>query len=119
MPWGCLLSSLFLVYGREAEAVNEAISEPVSMLSGVYFPAIGGASPFPLAVQALASLIPLTIGMDALRRGVFTAEGLGTMVLNLTVLATMATLLLLAASKTLGALEGKGRKEGTLGVRLR
>ena len=116
---GMLLSSLFLVYGREAEAVNEAISEPVSMLSGVYFPAIGGASPFPLAIQALASLIPLTIGMDALRRGVFTAEGLGTMVPNLTVLATMATLLLLAASKTLGALEGKGRKEGTLGVRLR
>jgi ABC-2 type transport system permease protein len=121
---GMVLASLYLVYGREAEAMNEAIHEPVSLLSGVYFPSIGGFSPFPLALQAAASLIPLTIGMDALRRELFTLPGqtpadLSAIYLHLIVLGAMAIVLQLVARKSLKALEEKGRRTGSISVRQR
>lgn len=116
---GMLLSSLYLAYGREGEAVNEALSEPVTMLSGLYFPTLGSTSPFPLALQAVISLIPLTIGMDALRRTVFYSEDLGSIASSLAVLTAMTLVLIFSASRALKILEERGRKEGTLSVRLR
>ncbi|HZY47484.1 MAG TPA: ABC transporter permease [Candidatus Bathyarchaeia archaeon] len=118
---GMALSALYLAYGREADSVNEALHEPVSLISGVYFPSVGGISPFPFAVQAAASAIPLTIGMDALR------QSLGFPILNpflplyleAVILAIMAAVLLFASSKTLQLLENKGRKTGTISVRQR
>src|SRR5947209_20031061 len=83
---GMMLSSLYLAYGREAESINEALHEPVSLISGVYFPSIGNFSPFPFSVQVFASLIPLTIGMDALRRALFFSQGLSSIYLHLIVL---------------------------------
>jgi ABC-2 type transport system permease protein len=116
---GMTLSSLYLTYGREAESMNEVLQEPVSMLSGLYFPALGSGSPFPLALQAAASLIPLTIGMDALRKTLFYGSGLGQVWPDLVVLAIMAVVFLFLSSYALGALENKGRKEGTIAVRIR
>jgi len=116
---GMLLSSLYLVYGREAESLNNAIGEPINLLSGLYFPSIGTGSPFPFAVQVVASLIPLTIGMDALRKSVFYTEGLGTVWVDLLVLAVMGGVLLFIGDRALKALEERGRREGTLVVRLR
>ena len=116
---GMMLSSLYLVYGREAESMNNVLQEPVSMLSGLYFPSIGSFSPFPFAVQIAASLIPLTIGMDALRKSLFAAEGLNVVWPNLAVLSLMAAILLAAASLSLKALEKKGRRDGTISVRIR
>ena len=115
---GMLLSSLFLAYGREAEALNHAVESPVSLLSGLYYPSIGAGSPFPLALQAVASLIPLTIGMDALRKSIDSLSP-GTIYLELVVLAAMAALLLLAAKKSIDLLRERGRRQGTLTVRLR
>ena len=116
---GMLLSSLYLAYGREAESLNSAIGEPISFLSGLYFPSIGIGSPFPFALQLVASLIPLTIGMDALRKSVFYADGIRRVWLDLVVLAAMAVILLLLGEKSLTALENRGRRDGTLVVRLR
>jgi ABC-2 type transport system permease protein len=117
---GMTLSSLYLVYGREAESMNNVIQEPVSMLSGVYFPSIGNFSPFPFALQVAASFIPLTLGMDALRKSLFAGEGLGAVWWpNLVVLAVMAVVLLAASSASLKALERKGRSDGTIAVRIR
>jgi len=118
---GMALSSLYLAYGREADSVNEALHEPVSLLSGVYFPSTGGFSPFPLAVQAGASLIPLTLGMDALRRTLFFGQGFGELYLDLELLAlaVMGVVLLFASSKALKFLENKGRRTGTIAVRQR
>src|SRR5438874_4603217 len=115
---GKALSSLYLAYGREADSVNEALHEPVSLLSGVYFPSTGGFSPFPLAVQAGASLIPLTLGMDALRRTLFFGQGFGEFYLDLELLAlaVMGVVLLFASSKALKFLENKGRRTGTIAV---
>jgi ABC-2 type transport system permease protein len=118
---GMALSSLYLAYGREADSVNEALHEPVSLISGVYFPSTGGFSPFPLAVQAGASLIPLTLGMDALRRTLFFGQGFGefTIDLELVALAIMGIVLLFVSSKALKFLEDKGRRTGTIAVRQR
>src|SRR5205807_3059515 len=118
---GMMLSSLYLAYGREAESINEALHEPVSLISGVYFPSIGNFSPFPLAVQAGASLIPLTLGMDALRRTLFFGQGFGELYLDLELLAlaVMAVVPLFASSKALKFLENKGRRTGTIAVRQR
>ncbi len=116
---GMVLSSLYLAYGREAEAINDALHEPVSVISGIYFPSVGGASPFPFLVQAIAYVIPLTVGMDALRRTLFFSQGLGAIYPHLIALGAMALLLLLISSRTMLALENKGRRDGTLTVRLR
>lgn len=117
--FGMTLSSLYLTYGREADTLNATIQEPISMFSGIYFPSIGQFSPFPFGVQAVASLIPLTIGMDALRKSLFFGEGIGAIWWNLAALAIMAVALLFIASKSLEVLEKKGRRTGSLTVRLR
>jgi ABC-2 type transport system permease protein len=116
---GMLLSSLYLAYGREAESLNNAIGEPINFLSGIYFPSIGAGSPFPFALQIAASLIPLTIGMDALRKSVFFADGISAVWIDLVILAAMSGILLVLGDRALKALENRGRKEGTLVVRLR
>jgi ABC-2 type transport system permease protein len=116
---GMVLSSLYLTYGREAESFNEVLQEPVSMLSGMYFPALGSQSPFPLAIQAVASLIPLTIGMDALRKTLFYGNDISQVWGDLAVLAVMAGVLLFLSTFFLKLLESRGRKEGTISVRIR
>jgi ABC-2 type transport system permease protein len=116
---GMLLSSLYLVYGREAESLNSAIGEPINFLSGIYFPSIGTGSPFPFALQIAASIIPLTIGMDALRKSVFYAYDFRSVWLDLVILAAMSIVLLFLGDKALKALEERGRRLGTLVVRLR
>lgn len=116
---GMALSSLYLAYGREAESLNEVLQEPVSMLSGLYFPSLGARSPFPLAIQAAASLIPLTIGMDALRKTLFYGNNLSQVWPDLAVLAVMAVVLLYLSSSTLKFLENIGRRDGTIAVRIR
>ena len=116
---GMALASLYLAYGREAESMNEVLQEPVSMLSGMYFPSIGSQSPFPFALQAVASLIPLTIGMDALRKTLFSGGGASQVAPDLLVLAVMAVVLLALSTYALKLLERKGRSDGTIAVRIR
>ncbi len=117
---GMILSSLYLAYGREAESMNEVLQEPVSMLSGIYFPSIGPASRFPFAIQAVASLIPLTIGMNALRLTLF-PPGVGIVAVwpSLLALSVMAVVFLAVSIFALKALENRGRRDGTLTVRIR
>src|SRR5438093_7528874 len=113
---GMALSSLYLVYGREADSVNEALHEPVSFLSGVYFPS---SLAFPAALQAVVLIIPLAVGMDALQRTLFSLNSTGATDLtpvyrDLLLLAIMGITLLFAASKALKILEEKGRRAGTI-----
>src|ERR1041385_2110844 len=61
---GMTLSSLFLLYGREAWHTANAMQEPVYFLSGLYFPirSLG-------ALGAVAAgILPLTLGTDAIRQ---------------------------------------------------
>src|SRR5213594_598090 len=61
---GMTLSSLFLLYGREAWHLSNALQEPVYFLSGLYFPlrALG------VVGMIAAGLVPLGLGVDALRQ---------------------------------------------------
>ncbi len=116
---GIALSSLYMVTGREAEEINDAIFEPVSFLSGLYFPSVGRGSPFPFALQAVASLIPLTIGMDTLRRVAIYGQDLPDVWANLAALSLMALVSIIGGTRALSYVEMKGRKTGDLTVRIR
>jgi ABC-2 type transport system permease protein len=61
---GMLLASLFLFYQREAWQLSDAMQEPIYFLSGFYFPvrSLGA------VVGGVGSLIPLTLGLDAIRQ---------------------------------------------------
>jgi len=116
---GITLSSVYILLGREAEEINEALYEPVSFLSGIYFPSIGRGSPLPLALQAAASLIPLTIGMDSLRRAVFYLEDLPQLWPNLITLALMSVASIIIGVRVINYVELRGRVNGDLLVSIR
>ncbi len=64
---GMMAASLFLLLGREAWHLANSAQEPIYLLSGMYFPI----KSFNFWVAAAASLIPLTLGLDAMRQLVF------------------------------------------------
>jgi ABC-2 type transport system permease protein len=64
---GMTFASLFLLFGRDAWHLVNLAQEPVYLLSGMYFPI----SSLNFWVAAGASLIPLTLGLDAIRQLVF------------------------------------------------
>ena len=89
------------------------------MLSGLYFQSLWAGSPLPLELQEVASLIPLTIGMDALRKTLFYDNGIGQVSPDLAVLAIMAVVFLYLSRYALKFLENMGRRDGTIAVRIR
>ena len=64
---GMMTASLFLLLGREAEHFNQLAQEPVYLISGFYFPI----KSLNFWVAAAASILPLTLGLDAMRQLVF------------------------------------------------
>ncbi|MEM2237403.1 MAG: ABC transporter permease [Candidatus Caldarchaeum sp.] len=114
---GMLMSSLYMLYGRGALNLNEVLMEPVYLLSGLYFPTVGRYSPFPAVIQFLASLIPLTFGIDGLRRTIILGETLRDVFYHLIVLAVLTAVLIPMAWKTLHYMENLGRREGRLSLR--
>ena len=114
---GMLLSSLFLLFGREAWHLSNLLQEPVSLVSGFYFPvrALGQ------VVAAVASILPITLGLDAMRQLLFPAM-LGSLrflppTVELGILAGLAVLFLFLAHRALAYFETLARREGRLTVR--
>jgi ABC-2 type transport system permease protein len=64
---GMMFASAFLLFGREAWAISDLIQEPVNLVTGFYFPV----KSLPFWIAAAASVIPLTLGLDAMRQLVF------------------------------------------------
>jgi len=64
---GMMTASLFLLLGREAWHISNLAQEPIYLASGFYFPI----KHLPFWVAAAASIIPLTLGLDAMRQLVF------------------------------------------------
>ncbi len=109
---GMTLASLFLLYGREAWHVANALQEPVYFLSGLYFPirALG-------AMAAVAAgLLPLTLGVDALRQVLLgaSAHGLLPVATESAILSAFAAVFLVLARLSLAYLEGLAKREGRL-----
>ncbi|HEY8495926.1 MAG TPA: ABC transporter permease [Limnochordales bacterium] len=109
---GMLFSSVFLMYGREAWHMASALQEPVYLLSGFYFPvrALG----FWAAMGA--SLIPLTLGLDAMRQLMFGAPDSAFLPVGweLLGLAVMTVVYFLLALRSLAAMEHLAKREGRL-----
>ena len=110
---GMLFASVFLLWGREAWHLVSLLQEPVYLLSGTNFPV----SVLPRAVAVFASLIPLTLGMDAMRQVLFRTTGLFEVWVELSVLAGLAVIFFFAARRGLRYLERRAREEGKLTVR--
>jgi ABC-2 type transport system permease protein len=109
---GMTFASLFLLFGREAWHIANALQEPVYFVSGLYFPirALG-----PVAAVA-AGLVPLTLGVDALRQVLLGAgaRGLLPATLETAILAGFAAVFLVLARSALAHLEGLSKREGRL-----
>ena len=109
---GMTLASLFLLYGREAWHTCNALMEPVYFLSGLYFPirtlgALGSVA---------AGILPLTLGVDALRQVLMgpDAQGLLPVRIELAALAGFTVFFLFAAHWSLRWLETLAKREGRL-----
>lgn len=61
---GMMAASLFLLLSREAWHIANLATEPVYLVSGFYFPV----KSLSFWVAAAASIIPLTLGLDAMRQ---------------------------------------------------
>jgi ABC-2 type transport system permease protein len=109
---GMAFASLFLLYGREAWHVCNALQEPVFFLSGLYFPlrALG-------ALGAVAAgLVPLALGVDAMRQVLLgaAAHGLLPLATEVAILAGLAVVFFVLARGSLGYLERLSKREGRL-----
>lgn len=112
---GMTLASLFLLWGREAWHMANALIEPVYFLSGLYFP-IRALGTFGVVT---AAIIPLTLGVDALRQVLLgrAARGLIPVGWELLALAAFAGLFLWLSRVALRVLEDLAKHEGRLTLR--
>jgi len=113
---GMVLASLFVMWGREVWHMNQLLQEPIYFVSGVNFPVnrLGYLGALAIAV------IPLAVGLDALRQLAFDAPA-GTSLLppatEALLLAGMVVVFLVVARIMLRVMERMARSEGRLSVR--
>jgi ABC-2 type transport system permease protein len=110
---GMLFASLFMLYGREAWHTANLLQEPVYFLSGSYFPS----NLLPFLMQLLASFIPLTFGLDGIRKVIIQGEGIASVWLDLVALVIFILVLFPLAKFALNYMETLGKKEGRLTLR--
>ncbi len=113
---GMVMASLFLVHGREAWHLSLMLQEPVYLASGFYFPvrALG------FWLTAAASVIPLTLGLDAMRQSLYGPEVAMAVLpvrVEVAILAGLAALFTWAAWRVLAWMERRARAEGRLTLR--
>lgn len=120
---GMMFSSLYLLVGRSGWHLSNLMQEPIFLASGFYFPV----SAFPKAlgtpgywVAVGASVIPVTLGLDALRQLLF-SPGSGEWFLppdqEFLILLVLAVGFIFLAHRSLAYMEMLARREGRLTVR--
>ncbi|MBK7455592.1 MAG: ABC transporter permease [Anaerolineales bacterium] len=110
---GMMMASAFLLFGREAWHMANLAQEPIFLASGFYFPI----KSLPFWVAAGASIIPLTLGMDAMRQLVFPSGfsfGFISVSLEIILLAGMSVLFVAAAKVLLAYVEKIAVREGRI-----
>lgn len=110
---GMMFASLFLAFGREAWHISNLLQEPIYLASGFFFPvkALG------FWAATFASIIPLTMGLDAMRQLLFTTDptlGFLSVPLEIAILVVLSVIFLTGAYIMLGKLEEIGRQDGRL-----
>jgi ABC-2 type transport system permease protein len=110
---GMMSASLFLLLSREAWHLANLAQEPVYLVSGFYFPIRN----FGFWIAAAASIIPLTLGLDAMRQLIFPsgpALGFLTVSIELAVLVVLSLTFLMGARFLLAYMEKLAIREGRL-----
>jgi ABC-2 type transport system permease protein len=110
---GMMSASLFLLLGREADHLAQLATEPVYLVSGFYFPI----KSFNFWIAAAASIIPLTLGLDAMRQLVFASGaslGFLSVGVELLILLGLSVLFLVGARALLAHMEHLAIREGRL-----
>jgi ABC-2 type transport system permease protein len=112
---GMMFASLFLLYGRDAWNISNLMQEPIYLASGFYFPVRN----LGFLISTVASIIPITLGLDAMRQELFgaVANGLLPVAIELAILCVLAVLFLVLARYSLRYMENLGRREGRLTLR--
>ncbi len=120
---GMLFASVYLLYGREAWNAAALMQEPVFLASGLYFPIktfVQALGPGGLWVAAGAAIIPITLGLDAMRQLLFPELlefGLLPPHIELLILVVLAPIFIYIARRALAYLERLGKEEGRLTLR--
>jgi len=110
---GMMSASLFLLLSREAWHIANLAQEPVYLVSGFYFPI----KSFNFWVAAAASIIPLTLGLDAMRQLVFPSGallGFLNVKLEIGILTGLCIVFLTGAKFLLSYMEKLAIREGRL-----
>lgn len=110
---GMMSASLFLLLNREAWHYANLAQEPVYLASGFYFPI----KSLDFWVAAGASIIPLTLGLDAMRQLSFAGGpelGFLSVELELGILAVLCVVFLFGARWLLNFMERLAIREGRL-----
>jgi ABC-2 type transport system permease protein len=110
---GMMSASFFLLLSREAWHIANLAQEPVYLASGFYFPI----KSFNFWVAAAASLIPLTLGLDAMRQLIFPAGaalGFLNVTIEITILSLLCVLFLVGAKFLLDYMEKLAIREGRI-----
>lgn len=110
---GMMSASAFLLLSREAWHLSNLAQEPVYLLSGFYFPI----KSLNFWVAAAASVIPLTLGLDAIRQLVSpSGAALGFLPVGeeIGILSVLCVIFLVAARSLLEHMERLAVREGRL-----
>ena len=112
---GMILSSLFLLWGREVWHTAAILQEPIYLLSGFYFPV----SAMGLVVAVAGSILPVTLGLDGIRQVFYGPAAHGLLPLAwIPPLQIALTLFFLSIARVMLAyMENLGKNEGRLTVR--
>jgi ABC-2 type transport system permease protein len=110
---GMMMASVFLLFGREAWHMANLAQEPIFLASGFYFPI----KSLPFWVAAGASIIPLTLGMDAMRQLIFPTGfeyGFMTVQTEILILAVLSVVFVVTAKVLLAYVERIAVREGRI-----
>jgi ABC-2 type transport system permease protein len=110
---GMMMASIFLLLSREAWHISNLAQEPIYLASGFYFPI----KSFPFLVAAAASIIPLTMGLDAMRQLIFASGpslGFVSVGLEVAVLGVLCVVFLVGSKLLLDFMEKLAIREGRL-----
>jgi ABC-2 type transport system permease protein len=110
---GMMSASIFLLLSREAWHISNLATEPVYLISGMYFPVKN----LGFWGSAFGSLIPLTLGLDAMRQLIFeSGPSLGFLSVKIEIISLiiLSIIYVTAAKFLLAHIEKLAMREGRL-----
>jgi ABC-2 type transport system permease protein len=116
---GMLLSSVFLMWGREAWQVSLALQEPVFFLTGMNFPLSKLFATPAGALTFVSAVVPISFGLDALRQLLFPGQLVGVLppLVELGILFGSGVIFVFAAFLMLKRMEWLAKVEARLSLR--